>query len=159
MNTTRAKRPPANLAYPGRPKRPTQAGPGHPVARGIEHTAPIADHRKDAQSPSVRTAADQILSKVDAALSPLVEEINAYLKTLTGRRIPVATAQSDVEAIRRLVERAGCELFFGSRRVWLGARTRVGKNATFLVGTRIDKRQCLLHRTTDFPVLRARPIR
>lgn len=136
--------------------------PDESVHRSVTQTTGDAkrllERGKESPRISVRNEADRIRREIDEAMSPLVDKINAYLKTLVGRHFPVTEAQEDVDAIRRLVERAGCGLFFGPHRVWISVRTRVGKNASFHVGTRIDNQQHWLHRSTDFPVLHVRPL-
>lgn len=106
---------------------------------------------------SIPDDAQRFISELDKATSHIIADINKWLSNLHGILYPVEAIE-DIERIRDVVRRAGCQLFYGDTPVGFYYHTHPrAKNVTFqlkLVGERGTKN---LYSRTMFPPLSARP--
>ena len=101
---------------------------------------------------------DSIESEIDAVQGPIVEQLNAWLRSLEGTTFSCEQAEQRIDQIRSLVAKAGCDLFFQEQRVSLGVDTLRRKTAAIRIVTLGQRPKRDLHNASTFPRLEARPV-
>ena len=107
---------------------------------------------------SVTSVAGDMQTHMRKLLKPMGAEINKWLASLEGKRIPKKYAQSHIAAILRTIELANRQLYFDGTTVTLLCEEREEKKDGYIrVRTIGHKPQQMLHQSVEFPKLTTRP--
>lgn len=107
---------------------------------------------------SIETTAAELLENLAEVQAPVVRQINSWLATLEGHVIPADSSTTEIDWIRHLVRRAGCQLFYEDVavqiRLFLQPRAR---NYTIQLRSQGGDVRQSLYAATTLPRLKAEP--
>jgi uncharacterized protein (UPF0335 family) len=108
-------------------------------------------------SGTIERLTERVVNRIDAAMQPIIDEINAILRDLAGKHFDVDSAREEIAHLRRVVHRAGCEFTLGQRTVVLRAVPQTSRNAGIELISHSENRQTLELSSSKFPHLTIRP--
>lgn len=105
-------------------------------------------------------AIDEAIDKVQ---QPIIDQLNAWLCSMEGKTLSVENSEQniqDIESMRNLIRRAGCELFYGIDIVQIRLiDQKRAKNFKISLRSKGSEVQKILYAQTHFPKLEVRAVK